>query len=229
MKHILLVEDDESLNRGISLKLTKEGYAVQTAFSVEEAKAAFPTQPPDLVICDIGLPDGNGLDFCRFVRQSSDVLFLFLTARDAETDIVQGYDAGADDYVTKPFSLMVLISKVNAMLGRVHKGIQHVIRSGHIALHTKEKRVFKDGAPLNLTPNEWQLLNLFFRHPRHILSKSQLLDSLWDLDADFADDNTVAVNIRRLREKIEDDPSSPLYIKNIRGMGYLWDMECEEA
>lgn len=227
MKQILLVEDDESLNRGISLKLTKEGHHVRTAFTIAQAKEQWAAQPPDLIICDIGLPDGSGLDFCQMVRAASDVYFVLLTARDTETDIVQGYDVGADDYITKPFSLMVLISKVNAILGRVKNSAPQTIRSGRLALLPAEKRVYKDERELSLTPNEWRMLLLFFQHPRHILSKQQLLDTLWDADSEFCDENTVAVNIRRLREKIEDNPSAPCYIKNVRGMGYRWDMECE--
>ncbi len=113
--NILLIEDDESLNKGISLKLTKEGYHVENALTLANARVLLYAGKFDLIICDVGLPDGSGFDFCREVRKSGDVLFLFLTARDTETDMVQGYDMGADDYVTKPFSLMVLISKVNAM------------------------------------------------------------------------------------------------------------------
>lgn len=223
--HILLIEDDESLRRGVSLKLTKEGYRVDTAGTIAEAKTLFEAERFNLVICDVGLPDGSGFDFCQHVRQSSDVLFLFLTARDEEIDMVQGYEAGADDYVTKPFSLMVLIAKVGAMLGRVRQSESGVIRSGDITLYPVEKRAEKSGVAISLTNNEWQLLSLFMQHPRHILSKRQLLDALWDADSDYADDNTVAVNIRRLRERIEDDPSAPRYIKNIRGMGYSWDVE----
>lgn len=223
--NILLVEDDDSLSRGISLKLSKEGYTVSTAMTIAAAEQIFTTDTFDLIICDIGLPDGNGLDFCIQVRKTSAVLFLFLTARDSEIDMVQGYDAGADDYVTKPFSLSVLIAKVNAMLGRVRQAPVKSLCSDEITLHLDERRAFKGTIPLNLTPNEWKLLQLFLQHPRYILSKSQLLEALWDNESEYFDDNAVAVNIRRLREKIEEDPGKPRYIKNIRGMGYSWDVE----
>lgn len=226
---ILLIEDDESLRRGISLKLTKEGYTVVTAGTLAAAREAFLAQAYDLIICDVGLPDGNGFDFCEFVRRTSRVHFLFLTARDEEIDMVQGYEAGADDYVTKPFSLMVLIAKVNAVLGRVVQNSAPLIHSGDLVFYPQEKRVEKHGQPVNLTNNEWQLISHFISHPRHILSKQQLLTALWDADADYADDNTVAVNILRLRKKIEDDPALPRYIKNVRGMGYSWDMECKRG
>lgn len=224
---ILLVEDEDSLNRGICLKLSKEGYHVYSASSLQEAGLLFETHSVELVICDIGLPDGSGIDFCRRLRQQgSKVLFLFLTALDTELDMVNGYDAGADDYITKPFSLMVFTSKVNAMLRRSTTKKQRSVHSGDLTFYPAEKRVKKADDYLALTPNEWKMLELFLSHPKSILSKQQLLDCLWDIDSPYIDDNAVAVNIRRLREKIEEDPSRPQYIKNIRGMGYLWEMEC---
>lgn len=227
---ILLVEDEETLSRGISLKLTKEGYQVQVAGNIKKAWELFNQQQFALIICDIGLPDGSGLDFCRKVREKSQVLFLFLTALDTELDIVNGYDAGCDDYLTKPFSLLVLISKVGAMMRRSeakeHAG--NTYQSGAITLFMDQKRVLQNGVYVNLTPNEWKLLTQLMTNAGRILSKQQLLDNLWDLDGDFMDENTIAVNIRRLREKIEQNPSNPEYIKNIRGMGYVWDRACQK-
>lgn len=228
---ILLIEDEESLNRGISLKLAREGYEVYSAATLDQADRLFAAKRPELVICDVGLPDGDGFEFCRRLRRQSKVLFLFLTALDTELDIVNGYDAGADDYMTKPFSLMVLLSKVNAMLRRSAAKTQEQPRSilsGDIRLFPEELRVQKGGAFLSLTPKEWKLLWLFMENPKHILSKEQLLNKVWDVDSEFVDENTVAVNIRRLRGKIEDDPSSPSYIKNVWGMGYIWERSCIE-
>lgn len=227
-KSILLVEDEESLNRGISLKLTKEGYNVYSSETISKGYTLFNNNNIDLIICDIGLPDGDGLEFCRSIRRKSSVLFLFLTAMDTEIDIVNGYDAGADDYVTKPFSIMVLISKVNAMMKRTAIEETHLIKSNDITLYIDEKRVKKGNKILTLTPNEYKLINSFMTNPKCILSKRQLLDCLWDSDSDFADENTIAVNVRRLREKIEENPSIPVYIKNVRGMGYVWEMECKK-
>lgn len=225
-KRILLVEDDDSLNRAVSLKLTKEGYTVQNAFSLAEAKAFYEREAPDLIICDIGLPDGSGLDFCLWVRRQRDTLFLFLTALDTEIDMVNGYEAGADDYLTKPFSLMVLISKVNAIMKRQPRRETVEITSGNIRLHLTERWAEKAGVLLNLTANELKLLTCFMENPLRVLSKSQLLAAVWDIEENFVDDNTVAVNIRRLREKIEDDPSHPEFIKNVRGLGYRWEKDC---
>lgn len=227
-QEILLVEDDASLNRGISLKLSKEGYTVRSADCIRKARQLFRENQIALIICDIGLPDGSGLDFCAEIRRESSVLFLFLTAMDTEIDMICGYEAGADDYITKPFSLMVLISKVNAIMKRRPSDRKNVLVSGNITLYLNENRAQKNGTYLTLTANEQKLLSYFMQNPMHILSKNQLLEALWDTDGNFVDENTIAVNIRRLREKIEDNPSHPSYIKNVRGLGYIWERNCEK-
>lgn len=224
---ILLIEDDDSLRRGICVKLKKESYDVLCAETLAAANALFSANRVSLIICDIGLPDGSGLDFCREVRRESNVMFLFLTAQDTEIDMVNGYEAGADDYITKPFPLMVLISKVNAIMRRTKPEEKFVICSGDIMFDLKQNRAKRSGAYLSLTANEQKLLHLFLKNPMQILSKNQLLESLWDSGGNFVDENTLAVNIRRLREKIETDPSHPVYIKNIRGLGYIWERACE--
>lgn len=228
-REILLVEDEASLNRAISLKLQKEGYTVHSADCIGAARPLFQKNNISLIICDIGLPDGSGLDFCAEIRRISNVLFLFLTALDTEIDMVNGYEAGADDYIAKPFSLMVLISKVNAIMKRRPPEQDQTITSGSITLHLKENRASKNGEYLTLTANEQKLLSYFMQNPLHILSREQLLTALWDVDGNFVDENTIAVNIRRLREKIEDDPSHPAYIKNVRGLGYIWERSCERS
>lgn len=226
MNNILLIEDEESLNRAISLKLTKEGYTVYSAFCIREAYRLFEEHKPVLIICDITLPDGSGLDFCTQIRKNSNVMLLFLTAMDTEIDMINGYEAGADDYITKPFSLAVLISKVNAVMKR-HTVSQNIICSGGITLILDENRAKKDGEYLKLTANEQKLLSYFMQNPMRILSRNQLLEAIWDIDGIFVDGNTLAVNIRRLREKIEDDPSNPSIIKNVRGLGYIWERKCQ--
>ena len=224
--NLLLVEDEESLNLAIRRKLEKEGYTVYAAFTEKEAMALCRSRRPDMVICDVGLPDVNGMELCREIRKSSDVVFLFLTALDTENDILRGYDAGADDYMTKPFSLDVLVSKVNVLTKRIRPEDAQSLVSDGIVYLLSENRVMKNGAYLSLTAREQKLLLYFMENPRKVLSKNQLLESLWDIDGDFVDDNTLAVNIRRLREKIEEDPSHPEMIKNIRGLGYIWNKEC---
>lgn len=226
MNRILLLEDEENLNRGISLKLEKEGYHVYSAYGVGQGMELFRANTIDLIICDIMLGDGNGLDFCREIRKMSQVHFIFLTAMDQEMDMVMGYEAGADDYMVKPFSLAVLISKVNAIFNRMSGGGEEKIVSGDVVYLKNEMKVLVRGEETSLTKNELRLLFILMEHPKQILSKNQLLEQMFDINGEFVDENTIAVNIRRLREKIEDNPSAPVYIRNVRGIGYLWDKEC---
>lgn len=223
MNSILLLEDEENLKRGISLKLEKEGYQVYSSFGVKEGMRLFRQHDIDLIICDITLEDGNGLDFCREIRKQSQVHFIFLTALNQEIDVLMGYEAGADDYVVKPFSLAVLISKVHAIFSRMSGNSEERIVSGDVVFYKNEMRVLVRGEETALTKNELRLLLLLMEHPKQILSKKQLLEQLFDVNGDFVDENTIAVNIRRLREKIEENPSEPKYIKNIRGIGYVWN------
>lgn len=227
-QEILLLEDDDSLNHSVSLKLKKEGYTVYSAFTVEKALDFFQNKNLSLIICDISLPDGTGLDFCSRVRKESDILFLFLTALDREEDIMAGYRQGADDYITKPFSLPVLISKVNALLKRFPTEKPQTIVSGNITLYPNERRAAKDDTYLNLTAKEYSLLSFFMENPMRILSRNQLLESIWDIEGSFVDENTLSVNIRRLREKIEENPSAPVLLKNVRGLGYIWERKCKK-
>ncbi len=217
MKQILLLEDDESLNKGICLKLTKEGYQVLSAYTIREARSIFETEIIDLVICDITLPDGNGLDFGKTVRERSDVILIYLTAMDQEIDIVNGYDVGADDYITKPFSVNILTSKVNAFMRRLYKKEIEVFISGDIEVAVKEMQVKKAGTLISLSKTELQLLILFLENSGQILSKDQILDRVWGTDGQFVDDNTVTVNISRLKTKLGTE-----YIANVRGLGYIW-------
>ena len=223
MQRILLLEDDRNLNRGISLKLEKEGYEVSSAFSVQEAEALFDVVKPDLIISDVNLPDKSGLDFCADIRRKSQVYLIFLTALDSEVDMVNAYDLGADDYITKPFSLMVLVSKVHALMRRARREREeprHSICSGKIRISCREMNAYLEEEPLALSKKEWQLLLYFMENAGQILSKEQILEHVWDVDGQFVDDNTVPVNVSRLKRKIGGE-----YIQNVRGMGYLWIKE----
>lgn len=229
MTEILLVEDEESVNRGIEFTLTKEGYQMETAGTIRQAEEILKRINPKMVICDINLPDGSGLDLIREIRRSSMAHIICLTAMDTEMDQVIGYEAGADDYVTKPFSLSVLVLKVNAFFRRREKDTPLLIESGGMIVNLAEMTARKDGREISFTKNEWKMLKLFLEHPRQILSKNQILEWLFDSEGEFVDENTVAVNIRRLREKIETDSSHPEYIRNVRGLGYLWDCDCRKG
>lgn len=225
--NLMLVEDDESLNHAICRKLEKEGYTVFSSFSKEGALDLYRSHTIDLVICDVGLPDGSGIDFCREIRKNSEAVFLFLTALDTENDILRGYAAGADDYITKPFSFDVLVSKVNVLTRRYIAVVSpQKLVSDSIVFFVVENKAEKNGVDLSLTAREQKLLLYFMENSGKVLSKNQLLEALWDIDGDFIDENTLAVNIHRLREKIEEEPSKPMLIKNIRGLGYIWDKEC---
>ena len=217
MKTILLLEDDESLNRGISLKLGKEGYQVLSAYTVREANVIFEKETIDLVISDITLPDGNGLDFGKAVRERSDVHLIYLTALDQEIDIVNGYDTGADDYITKPFSVNILVSKVNAFMRRLNEESEEMLISEEIEVSIKDLQVKKAGVPVSLSKTELQLLIYLLEKAGRILSKENILDQVWGLDGQFVDNNTVAVNISRLKNKLGTE-----CIANVRGLGYIW-------
>ena len=217
MKRILLLEDDEKLNKGISLKLSKEGYQVFSAYTMCEAKAIFERELIDLVISDITLPDGNGLDFGKAVRERSNVFLIYLTAMDQEIDIVNGYDTGADDYITKPFSVNILTSKVNAFMRRLNEKDEGLLLSEDIEVSIKEMQVKKAGILISLSKTELQLLIYLLENAGRILSKENILDKVWGIDGQFIDDNTVTVNISRLKNKLGTE-----CIANVRGLGYLW-------
>ncbi|WP_125153270.1 response regulator transcription factor [Clostridium rectalis] len=227
MATILLVEDDEALNRGISFKLKKEGYSVIRAACLTESRKIIQSEKIDLVLLDVNLPDGNGFEFCKEIRNKN-ILVIFLTVCDQEVDMVTGYDVGADDYIIKPFSLMVLMLKIKAVLRRnVKLKSNKSIISGDIAFYDEELKVYKNNKELFLSKTEFKLLRFLICNYNQILTKDQILNQLWDVDGNFINENTLAVNIRRLREKIEDNPSNPKYIKNIRGIGYSWGKVCK--
>jgi len=227
MKKVLLIEDDVSLNRGIQIALTKENYEVAVIDSISGAYEAVKYGKFDLIILDVSLPDGNGFDFCIEFRKTSDVPIIFLTAQDSELDITTGLDIGGDDYITKPFRVKELLSRVNAIMRRSGSNNEYnKLQSKEIILNIKDMRLTKNNIVIQLSKTELKLLQYFLQSSQRILSKENIIDKLWDLDSAFVDDNAVAVNIRRLREKIEDNPSAPTYIQTIRGIGYLWAEGC---
>ena len=217
MKNILLLEDDTNLNRGISLKLEKEGCQVLSAYTIKEAKEIFEKEEIHLVISDITLSDGSGLEFGQLVREKSDAYLMYLTALDQEIDIVNGYDTGADDYITKPFSVNVLVSKVNAILRRLGEKETGVFVSEDIEVSLKEMQVKKAGIVISLSKTELQILVYLMENAGQIVSKESILEKIWGLEGQFVDDNTVTVNISRLKNKLD-----TACISNVRGLGYIW-------
>lgn len=225
MSKLLLLEDDLSLIQGLSFAFQKAGYALDIARTLREADTLWQEGAYDLLILDVSLPDGSGFEFCEQVRRTSQVPIIFLTASDTETHITMGLDMGGDDYITKPFKLAVLLSRINAILRRSQQFQQPSgeLSSNGITLQLLEGRAYKSGVLLELTAAEYKLLRLFMEQPNIILSTEQIMGRLWDCDGDFVDGNTLAVYIRRLRAKIEDDPAKPLRIVTVRRMGYKWD------
>ena len=220
-----MVEDDLSLGNGLSFALKKQGYELDMARTSKEADALWANGAYDLVILDVSLPDGSGFDLCKKMRRSSRVPIMFLTAADEETDIIMGLDIGGDDYITKPFKLAVFLSRINALLRRSDHFPQPCVElcSNGITVRRLTGEVFKDGVSLDLTASEYKLLCFFMENPGVILSPEHILGRLWDCDENYIDANTLTVYIRRLRTKIEDNPSEPKRIMTVRRMGYKWN------
>lgn len=224
MGNILLLEDDKSLNRGISFKLKKEGYNVCTAFNIKEAKDVFENNKVDLIISDVGLPDGSGFDFCEEIRKISNVHIIMLTALDQEIDIVAGYDIGADDYITKPFNPEELIARVNAIIRRCSKNNvlsekAGLIKAGNLTIDDELKKVVVDGKEVKLTPTEYNILKFLTQNKGKVYSIDEIYTNIWEEES-FAAENIIAVHIRHIREKIEVNPKEPKYLKVIWGVGY---------
>ncbi len=226
MTKILLVEDDATLAMGIEYTLKNEGYTVEISNTFSKGKELVDKVDYDLIILDIGLPDGNGFELCKYIRKDKKTPIIFLTAQDEEVNIVMGLDIGGDDYITKPFRIKELISRIKAVLRRISNETQRdILVSGNIKLNLKEYKAYIKGELVQLTPSEYKLLNILMNNPHHVLSRTKILENLWDVDGEFVDDNSLSVYVRRLREKIEEDSSNPVYIKTVRGVGYRWDVD----
>ncbi|WP_102401356.1 response regulator transcription factor [Haloimpatiens massiliensis] len=224
MSSILLVEDDSILAYSVEYTLKGEGFNVKCAENVKKAKKSFKEQSFDLIILDVMLPDGNGYELCKDIRNVSEVPIIFLTSCDEEANVVIGLDIGADDYITKPFRIKELISRIKAILRRNKRVLNNsdVLISGDIKVQTLQGKVEKNNEEIVLTALEYRLLLIFIKHPNQILSRNIILEELWDSEGEFVDDDTLSVYIRRLREKIEDNAAEPKYITTHRGLGYKW-------
>lgn len=219
MPQILLLEDDAALSSGIALALKAAGRVVPCT-DLAAARQALSAQHFDLLLLDVNLPDGSGLDLCREVRRTSSVPILFLTARDAEYDEVAGLEAGADDYIVKPFSLAVLRARVGAALRRSVQPAE-VVQAGDLTLDFSRHLFQRGDEPLTLSRTEQRLLRLLTQNACRTLSREILLEQVWD-GGEFVDENTLSVTIRRLRQKIEADPKKPVYLRTVYGIGYVW-------
>lgn len=220
MKTILLLEDDIELNEGITYTLQKENYKVISAYSVKEAMKAFENLTIDIAVLDVNLPDGDGFSFCKWINKHYAAPVLFLSARDLEEDMLTGYELGAEDYVTKPFSMKILLKKIEVILSRKKNIKNNTFDDGFLFIDFDSGNVSVDGQDITVTPTEFRLLRKLIENKGQLLTYSILLESLWDNDAQFVDKHTLAVNINRLRKKIENEKH--IYISNVYGMGYIW-------
>lgn len=222
---IFLIEDDEALAEGISFMLEKEGYETEQFSACSDSRRALEQTQPDLILLDWNLPDGDGLMLCREISEKWKIPILMITARDMEIDQVMCLESGADDYIAKPFSLAVLKARIAALLrrqgGQSEKAGQLI--SGQIRVDKKEMRAWKEDEELDLSLTEYRILKYFLENKNQVLLKEQILSHVWDNGGKFVEENTLMVNIRRLRTKVEKDASHPEYIKTVHGMGYLWE------
>ena len=226
MSKILLLEDDLSLINGLSFAFRKQGFELAVVRTLKEANELWGEGKYDLLVLDVSLPDGTCYEFCKKVRQVSKVPIIFLTASDEEMNIIMGLDIGGDDYITKPFKLGVLVSRINALLRRA-KGFNSTdteLQSNGIKVLMLQGQVFKNEKLIDLTAAEYKLLCLFMKNPNVVLTKEQILDKLWDCEGNYIDSSTLTVYMRRLRMKIEDNPSEPQMLLTVRRMGYKWNV-----
>lgn len=221
MTHVLLVDDDTSIVSNLRTFLNQEGFQVTSANNQKETIDLLDSGQYhfDLALLDVSLPDGSGFSLCSAIKANSDIPVIFLTASDDEYSVVAGLDLGADDYISKPFRPRELISRMNSVLRRYHRG-SHPLEYHELKADTVRGLVYKNNMELTLSALEYRLLLLFLSNQGIVLTRSRLLDELWDMAGEFVNDNTLTVYIKRLREKIEADPAHPEYIKTIRGLGY---------
>lgn len=221
MNRILLVEDDPGIVKTLTEFLNGEGFQVLSASGQTAAIELFDREAFDLVLLDVSLAEGNGFSTCANLKSKSSVPVIFLTASGDEGSTVAGLDIGADDYIAKPFRPRELVSRIRNSLRR--SGNRSLVRLGNVAVDTDKGVVTKNGAEIALSALEYKILLTFIANRGRMLSRAYLLDEVWDMAGDFVNDNTLTVYIKRLREKIEDDPGNPEIIKTIRGMGYRVD------
>lgn len=222
MEQILIVEDDETIALGIEYALNREGFKTRICRDFDSAREDILGGEYLLILLDVNLPGGSGFDLCKLIRSRGDTPVIFLTVCDDEVNTIMGLDLGADDYIAKPFRVRELISRINSVLRRYNRQPEQAagIAVGGLRINPAEARVYKNGEPIALTAQEYKLLLTLAHHRGQVLTRNQILREIWDLAGDFVSDNTLTVYIKRLREKIEDDPREPKIIQTVRGLGY---------
>lgn len=220
MSKILVVEDDAAISMGIKYTLAAEKFQAVCVSTVEEARACFKNEEISIILLDLMLPDGSGYEFCKEIRTKSNIPIIFLTALDEEVNVVMGFDMGADDYITKPFRIKELISRIKAVLRRSKENFkEEKLISKDITIDMRLLKAYKNGEEIVLTPMEFKLLALFLKNKGKTLERNLILQRIWDVSEEFIDDNTLSVYIKRLREKIGGS-----YIVTERGIGYRWEV-----
>lgn len=221
MGEILIIEDDEMLNDGLCFNLQRIGLKPVPAYNLHQARKYIERQEWDLFVLDVNLPDGNGFEVAEEIRGKCAAPIIFLTARDMDEDMIRGFESGADDYITKPFNIKIVLQRIQAILRRCEPAKKDIIyRCKELEVDFEVMAARKNGQPLSLTPTEFKLLTVFCKNPGQVLTRQLLLEKLWDQDENFVDEHTLTINISRLRGKIEDENN--IYIKTVYGMGYQW-------
>lgn len=219
---IFVLEDDSAIGMGLSYSLENEGYTVTLAKTVSDALNIIEKETFSLYILDLTLPDGSGYDVCKKIKEKGDLPVIFLTAYDDEVNVVMGFELGADDYISKPFRLKELLVRIKSVLRRYNKdSADGIIKIKELTINTNEAKVYKNGTEIVLTAMEYRLLLILLNNRGTVLSRAKLLENIWDIDSAFVEDNTLTVYIKRLRDKIEGDIANPVYIKTVRGLGYV--------
>lgn len=220
---LLLVEDNEAIILGLEYLLKEEGFSCKVARTKKEAEKAVCEESFDLILLDVTLPDGDGFALCRSFKKNGDIPVIFLTAKEEERDVVQGFELGADDYIIKPFRNRELISRIRNVLRRCGKG-NEVLSCGTLKMDTAAGKVYREGEEISLTKLEYKILHIMMRNQDRLFPREEILSQIWDVTGNFVEDNTLTVTVKRLREKIGDDGS---LIKTIRGIGYRMDRKTE--
>ena len=219
---IFLLEDDEAIGIGLTYSLENEGYNVTLAKSVKEAEKIIDEKEFSLYILDLTLPDGSGYDVCKRIKAKGDLPVIFLTAYDDEVNVIMGFELGADDYISKPFRVKELMLRIKSVMRRYsNETSDGIIKINNLKINTNEAKVYKNNEEIILTAMEYRLLLILLSNRGKVLSRTALLENIWDVAGDFVEDNTLTVYIKRLRDKIEEDPAKPEFIKTVRGRGYV--------
>ena len=225
MKNILIIEDDRALAQGISIALAGDGISLESCHAIESARRLIAESSFDLFILDLNLPDGNGLSFLPEIKNNCGAPIIILTANDMETDIVTGLESGADDYITKPFSLAVLRARVNTQLRKTNLLTVNRLEIDEFVFDFDRLEYFKGSQSLELSKTEQKLLRMLIENRGITLERAVLVDRIWTDGAEYVDENALSVTIKRLRDKLEDSPSKPHYIKTVYGIGYSWSVK----